>query len=177
MWEQIITWFKGIGIIGWVGIVAVIIIIVLCIVKKQYGLFKKAIQEAERIFNSGEGQQKLEYAVEFIKSKTPIYLKPFITKKLIVSIIEWLLNKGADAIGMEEDIDIKGNESDIDINTKIKDELGKSSVEVRYDSNEKVANKIANKESDTNIYGAVKAETDFHGKNNASVEIGIQKTL
>lgn len=110
MLEQIITFFKSFDLISIVCCVFVILLIILMIVKKQYGLFIDAIRKAEQYFNSGEGQKKLDFAVKYIQDKLPKILKPFISKKLIVSIIEHLLNKGLQHMGSEEKIDIKGNE-------------------------------------------------------------------
>lgn len=60
------------------------------IIKK---ITKNAIILAETKFNSGEGQQKLEYAVNYIQNKLPFILKFIITKKILINIIEITLQK------------------------------------------------------------------------------------
>lgn len=110
MWQQIIEYFKSLDTLSIVMIVCVLILIVGMFIKKQYGIFIEAIRKAEVSLNSGEGQKKLEYAVSYIQNKLPKLLKPFLTKKIIVSIIESLLNKGLQHMGSNDKIDIKGNE-------------------------------------------------------------------
>lgn len=109
MFNQIIGYLKSLDKLSIVIIVIFIVFLIFLFVKKQYKIFIDAIRKAETMLNSGEGQKKLDFAVHYIQSKLPIVLKPFMTKKLIVSIIEYLLNKGLQHMGSEEKIDIKGN--------------------------------------------------------------------
>lgn len=112
MFEQIITYLKSLDKISIILIILFIIFLIFMFVKKQYKISIEAIRKAETLLNSGEGQKKLDYAVNYIQLKLPIILKPFMTKKLIVSIIEYLLNKGLQHMGSKDTVDIKGNEGE-----------------------------------------------------------------
>ena len=47
---------------------------------------------AEKEFNQGDNQEKFEYVVDLVRSAVPIYLKPFITEKLLRNIIQMWFN-------------------------------------------------------------------------------------
>lgn len=96
--------------IGIILSVLLILILIIMICKKQYSLFIEAILQAEITLNSENGQKKIEYAVAYIKNKLPFFLKPIMTKKLIVIILEKLMNKGLKYMDSKETVDIKGNE-------------------------------------------------------------------
>lgn len=91
-------------------IVLVVILLIVLFIKKQYNIFIEAIRNSETALNSQKGQEKLDYAVKYVQDKLPIILRLVMTKKAIVNIIEYLLNKGLQYMGSEEKIDIKGNE-------------------------------------------------------------------
>lgn len=110
MIQQIVNYLKSLDKLSIIIIVIFIMFLIFLFIKKQYKIFIEAIIKAETMLNSGDGQKKLEYAVHYIQSKLPIILKPFMTKKLIVTIIEYLLNKGLQHMGSDNKIDIKGNE-------------------------------------------------------------------
>lgn len=110
MFSKLLENLKNLDTASIVIIVLAILFLIFMYSKKQYNIFIEAIRKAEQSLNSGEGQKKLDYAVNYIQSKLPKILRIFFTKKLIVSIIEYLLNKGLQHMGSEEKVDIKGNE-------------------------------------------------------------------
>ena len=110
MWQKILEFLKNMDKISIALVIIVMVLIIVMVIKKQYGIFIDAIRKAEVSLNSGEGQKKLDYAVNYIQGKLPIILRPFLTKKVIVSIIEYLLNKGLQHMGATDKVDIKGNE-------------------------------------------------------------------
>ncbi|MGL6130232.1 MAG: hypothetical protein ACRCZ9_01290 [Fusobacteriaceae bacterium] len=69
--------------------------------------------ETERVFNSGQGQEKLEFATMVIKSKLPSIASVFVTKRMIVSMIETTLNKVAKTFEVDKIVDIVGNENTV----------------------------------------------------------------
>lgn len=157
-------------------ILALIVIILLYIFRKTPVVIKiitEGIEEAEQSLNGEKGQEKLDVAVNYIQSKTPFVLRFLVTKSALVTLIELLLKFGVNKVlGVEKTIDIIGNENDIvtSVNAEIKDNITSFDVEVGKGS------KI-DEDSDSYIYGAVKGETDFHGNDKASVEIGIRKEI
>lgn len=91
----------------------VLVIILLFIFKESKIVIDtvgNAIVEAETKLNSEDGQKRLEYAVSVVQDKLPRFAKIFITKKMIVSIIELMLNSMNKAFKIDKNIDIKGNE-------------------------------------------------------------------
>lgn len=76
----------------------------------------EAALKAEEAFNSGEGQAKLDYAVEYIKRRLPIYLRFIVTKYVLVTIIEKILIEFAEFFGHKVEINIIGNETTTDVN-------------------------------------------------------------
>lgn len=113
----------------WIAIGIIVILIVLAIIFKEKNIVKKAIYNgivlAEKEFNSGEGQQKLEFATNYVKEQLPKWLRFIITKKLIVTIIEFVLNKTSDIFQLDYDVDIIGNEKEIRTDVDI-DSINKS---------------------------------------------------
>lgn len=96
-------------------LVAIFIIgIILAIIFRQskyvIKIVGEAIVEAEKKLNSESGQKRLEYAVERIEEQLPYLLKPFMTKRILVSIIEFMLNFMNDAFKTGKIVDIKGND-------------------------------------------------------------------
>ncbi len=128
-------------------------------------LVGRTVVEVEKEFNTKKGQEKLEIAVARIRKELPPYLSIFITKSKLIDIIEFVLNIVNDAFGLDYKVDIKGNEDDISI------ALNHNSIDLGYQTNKN----YTNSDSDFNIYGKIKAETDFKGRNNASIEVGFQK--
>ena len=121
------------------------------------------IVEVEKACNTKQGQDKLELAVIKIRERLPRYLSMFITKSMLVSIIEFLLNILNKAFDINHTVNIKGNDLKLDLDLTSQD---KKSMGFSYE--------VVN-EKDFTIYGKVKGETDFKGKNNATIEIGFQK--
>ena len=155
---------------------ALIVIILLYIFRKTPVAIKiitEGIEKAEQSLNGEKGQEKLDVAVDYIQTKTPFLLRFLVTKSALVTLIELLLKFGVKVFGVDNCVvDIIGNESDItkDINVGIEDNVMSFDVEVGKGQE-------INKDSDSYIYGAVKGETDFHGNDKASVEIGIRKEI
>lgn len=131
-----------------------------------------AICEAEVRFNSGEGQAKLDFATEQIKKKLPRYLSFIVSKSIIVTFIEYFLNKGLQLVKSEKKIDIKGNE-DLELVEKIDLNLYKkeNSVELKYNKNQSI------KENKAEVYGSLKVKTDWHDNPDTTIEVGIKKKL
>lgn len=131
-------------------------------------LVGRTVVEVEKEFNTKKGQEKLEIAVARIRKELPPYLSIFITKSKLIDIIEFVLNIVNDAFGLDYKVDIKGNEDDISI---VLNHDKNYSIDLGYQTNKN----YTNSDSDFNIYGKIKAETDFKGRNNASIEVGFQK--
>lgn len=97
-----------------VGVASVLVLIGLY-VKRSSPIVKtivtNAIIDAEQKFNSGEGQQKLQYATIAIQAGLPFILKFFFSKRMIVTIIESTLNKVSDVFELDKKVDIIGNEA------------------------------------------------------------------
>lgn len=117
--------------------VVVLLILLLCFFyyKKESKIVREiminAILSAEKNFNSGEGQKKLEYAVTVIKSKLPVILKPIFTKFVLVTCIEKLLNSVSNIWDLDTSVDIKGNETTISGNAERKDNVDSLNVEIK----------------------------------------------
>lgn len=97
-------------------IIGAVLIIVLVIVFREskyvIKLVGDSIVQAEKQLNSEDGQKRLEFAVTQVQQKLPVILKPFVTKYMIVSMIETMLNFMNDAFKLGKTIDIKGNEDE-----------------------------------------------------------------
>lgn len=100
--------------VDYILVALAIIMIILAIVFREskyvIKIVGEAIVEAEKKLNSESGQKRLEYAVERIEEKLPCLLKPFMTKSILVSIIEFMLNFMNDAFKTGKIVDIKGND-------------------------------------------------------------------
>ena len=155
---------------------ALVVIILLYIFRKTPVAIKiitEGIEKAEQSLNGEKGQEKLDVAVDYIQTKTPFLLRFLVTKSALVTLIELLLKFGVKVFGVNNCVvDIIGNENDItkDVNVGIEDNVMSFDVEVGKGVE-------IDEDSDSYIYGAVKAETDFHGNDKASVEIGIKKEI
>lgn len=71
---------------------------------------KQVLKEEENKFNSEDGQKRIEDIVLKVQAKLPKFAKPFITKALIISIIECAINAFGKTFNVEDKFDIKGNE-------------------------------------------------------------------
>ncbi|WP_270750279.1 hypothetical protein [Fusobacterium hominis] len=76
-----------------ITIVAFVILFLLYKYRKEYlnVLAYYAVVQAEQLYKSGEGQKKLEYAVNYIKSRLPWWLSWLISINAIKNIIEKVL--------------------------------------------------------------------------------------
>lgn len=148
----------------------IILIIVLCIYyrKTKYviSLVGNTIVDIEQEFNSKSGQDKLEEAVKRIRGKLPLPLSVLITKARLIDIIEFIFSIVNKAFNIEREFDIKGNERDFKIN------IDSKKSDISYTVEHK-----PNYDDSFILYGKLKADTDFRGHNNASVEIGFEKKL
>lgn len=110
-------------VLMWISIGIIVFVVIMAFVFKEKKLVKKAIYNgivlAEKEFNSGEGQKKLEFATNYVKEQLPSWLRFIITKKLIITIIEFVLNKTSDIFQLEYDVDIIGNEKEVKTNVDI----------------------------------------------------------
>ncbi len=84
---------KEILIVAGVIIVFIGILFLFYKYKKEYlnVLAYYAVVQAEQLYKSGEGQKKLEYAVNYIKSRLPWWLSWLISINAIKNIIEKVL--------------------------------------------------------------------------------------
>lgn len=91
-------------------LIAVILLFVFRETKYAIEIVSNAIIETEKVCNSKKGQEKLDYAVTIVKSKLPKMISIFISKRIIVTWIEFMLNFLGKAFSVEKKIDIIGNE-------------------------------------------------------------------
>lgn len=91
-------------------LIAVILLFVFRETKYAIEIVSNAIIETEKACNSKKGQEKLDYAVTIVKSKLPKIISVFISKRIIVTLIEFMLNFLGKAFSIEKKIDIIGNE-------------------------------------------------------------------
>ena len=97
-------------VIGVVLLIAVILLFVFRETKYVIEIVSTAIIETEKACNSKKGQEKLDYAVAIVKSKLPKIVSIFVSKYIIVTLIEFMLNFLGKAFSLEKKIDIIGNE-------------------------------------------------------------------
>ena len=163
-----VTSWVIIGCIG-VGLLIIYLNRRIPVVKR---LVESAVIEAERNFNSGEGQLKLEYAVNSIKLRLPFVLRFLVTKSVIVTLIESTLNRISNTFDLDIEVDIKGNDG-TKIHTKIDLNIGDTEVNTIYmDTPKDKLNK-----GETEVYGGVKVTTDWKDKPKSSVEVGLRKKI
>lgn len=163
---EFLEFFKNMDKTSWIILGVFILFLVVLYVKKSSDIVKKivleAITEAECKFNSGEGQQKLEFAVECIRGNLPFIFRLFLTKSTLVSIIEGLLNTISHTFNLDKQVDIKGNEIIIPAK-KINLDLNKKDIGIELDTRNEL--QINNGDSDLEVYANVKAKTNFKNKN------------
>ncbi|MGL6167459.1 MAG: hypothetical protein ACRC0Y_04130 [Fusobacteriaceae bacterium] len=154
---------KSVDLLSWVILVAVGITLIGLYVKRTSPIVKEiitnAILEAERLFNSGEGQKKLDFAVTVIRLRLPKVLGLFITKSMLVSMIEIILNKISHTFELKTKVDIIGNDDKVNFNVE-------SHKTEEY-----------SKEGNTELYGSVKTKTDWKDNADTTIEIGFKKRL
>lgn len=92
------------------GILVIVLLFVFKETKIVIDTVGNAIVEAETKLNSEEGQKRLEYAVKIIQDRLPRFARILITKSMIVSLIELMLNSMNKAFKIDKNVDIKGNE-------------------------------------------------------------------
>ncbi|MGL5049888.1 MAG: hypothetical protein ACRC6E_04555 [Fusobacteriaceae bacterium] len=152
---------KSIDLVSWVVLVVVGITLIGLYAKRTSPIVKEvitnAILEAERLFNGGEGQKKLEFAVTIIRLRLPKVLGLFITKSMLVSMIEIILNKISHTFELKTKVDIMGNDNKVNFNV----ELHKTEGDI--------------KDRSTEMYGAVKTKTDWKDNTESTIEIGFKK--
>lgn len=111
-------------------IISIIIVIIGIIVFKESKMVKQivldAVVSAEANLNSEGGQAKLENVVTVVKQKLPKFVSIFVTRKMIVDIVEESLNFVSTMYDLKHKVDIKGNEEEVVIEEKVetkKDEI------------------------------------------------------
>lgn len=166
---EILNFLKSIDIGSWVILITLVLIVIGLYVKRSSLYVKEivanAIIEAEKHFNSGQGQLKLQFAVTKIRASLPLILRVFITHSMLVNMIEATLNKISCTFELNRKVDIIGNE--VAIPKKIiieKDSIEIDTREIRPDS-------------DVEVYANVKAKTDWKDNTETSVEVGFKKKL
>ena len=98
------------SIIGVILVAIVVLLILFRETKQVVEIVGYAIVEAEKACNSKKGQEKLDYAVKRVQDRLPKILSIFISKYIIVSIIEFMLNFIGKAFKVNKTVDIIGNE-------------------------------------------------------------------
>lgn len=176
---EFLEFIKQIDKTSWIIISAVVFICGILYVKRSSDTVKtivlNAINESEERFNSGEGQAKLDFAVETVRGGLPFILRIFMTKAMIISIIEGLLNTISFTFSLDKKVDIIGN--DVFKGKKLKLDIEKDKGEIELGVSNKEIEPILSKDSDTELYANVKAETDWKKDTETSVEVGIKKKL
>lgn len=111
-------------------IISIIIVVIGIIVFKESKMVKQivldAVVSAETNLNSEGGQAKLENVVTVVKQKLPKFVSIFVTRKMIVDIVEESLNFVSTMYDLKHKVDIKGNEEEIVTEEKVetkKDEI------------------------------------------------------
>lgn len=177
---EFLEFIKNMDRTSWIILGVVTLIFSILYIKRSSDIVKKivleAICEAEGKFNSGEGQQKLEFAVECIRGNLPFILKLLLTKSTLVTIIEGLLNTISHSFDLGKQVDIKGNDILLPLDG-LRVDLGKRTIGVELDTRDNLGLKEVNIDSDTMVYANVKAETDWKNDTETSVEVGIKKKL
>lgn len=171
---EFLEFIKNMDRTSWIILGVVALIFSILYIKRSSDTVKKivleAICEAECKFNSGEGQQKLEFAVEVIRLRLPFIIKIFLTKSTLVTIIEGLLNTISHSFNLDKRVDIKGNDTLFSLKKlMVKPSIKTTDVESEI--------KQVDIDSDTCIYANIKAETDWKDNTETSVELGIKKKL
>lgn len=160
----------------WLLVILGIILFVIAIFYREKNIVKKAVYNgivlAEKKFNSGEGQQKLEFATDYVKQQLPTWLRFLVTKKLIVTIIEFVLDKTSDIFQLDYDVDIIGNEKTVETNFDL-NEINKS-LKAEIKTSKKI-NPVEKQDWTGEIYGKIVLDTDFHSNPDVRAEIGFIK--
>lgn len=175
----ILNYIKQIDVTSIVVIGVLLALVVWLYIKRSSPYVKEvvlnAVIEAENHFNSGEGQQKLHFAVTTIRMKLPLIFRVFITHRMLVTMIETTLNKISDSFELHRKVDIKGNENVIPKKIIIEQEETKTSFE--FDTRDKTTIVEEKKDSNVELYANVKAKTDWRDNTETSVEVGFKKKL
>lgn len=124
------------------------------------------VTRAEERFASGQGKQKLEYAIVEFKKKIPYYLSLFISEKVITSLIEEVLKSLQETFKSAKDKQlIIVNEILKTATTGAPKDILKVAGEMQQDINSKGY-----------IEGYLEGRTDFKGNSNlvGGVKAGIK---
>lgn len=171
---EILNFLKSVDIGSWVVITTLILVVVGLYIKRSSPYVKEiitnAIIEAEKHFNSGQGQLKLQFAITKIRASLPLILRVFITHSMLVGMIETTLNKISCMFELDRKVDIIGNE--IILPKKIIIEKKDKTTNIEIDTREEVKS-----ESDVEVYANVKTKTDWKDNTETSVEVGFKKKL
>lgn len=116
--QQLLNYLQTFSTTDWVIGAICLLLMALILLLRQYqacrDLVESAVRTAESKFNSGEGQQKLDYAISYIIQYSPKYIKWLITKEslkpFLVTCIEKVLAEISSSFGNNNPVDIKGNE-------------------------------------------------------------------
>lgn len=171
---ELLNFLKSVDIGSWVILITLVLIVIGLYIKRSSPYVKEivtnAIIEAEKHFNSGEGQLKLQFAVTKIRESLPLILRVFITHSMLVGMIESTLNKISCTFELDRKVDIIGNE--IVIPKKIIIEKKDKTTNIEINTREEIKS-----ESDVEVYANVKAKTDWKDNTETSVEVGFKKKL
>lgn len=171
---EVINTLKSIDLVSWVILFTLLMIVIGLYIKRSSPYVKdivtNAIIEAEKHFNSGEGQLKLKFAVTKIRESLPLILRVFITHRMLVTMIETTLNKISDSFELDKKVDIIGNEIIIPKKIIIEKKNKDTSIEIG-------TMELNKDDSDIEMYANLKAKTNWKDDTETSVEVGIKKKL
>lgn len=174
---QIINMVKSVDILSWVILFTLVMVVIGLYIKRTSPyvkeIVKSAVIDAERHFNSGQGQLKLKFATEKIRQSLPLVLRVFITHRMIVTMIEITLNKISHTFELDTVVDIIGNEDMVHkkINIQNTDEVSEIEISLNQRKPEIV------EESKAEVYASLRAKTDWRDNTETSVEVGFKKKL
>lgn len=166
---------KNVDILSWVIIFTLMMVVIGLYIKRASPYVKdiitNAIIEAENHFNSGEGQQKLHFAVTIIKSRLPVVLRVFITRRMLVTMIEVTLNKISSSFELEKVVDIKGNEDSVFKRVGVETKNKTTSIKLDTRPLE------FKKDTSVEAYANMKTKTNWRDGVETIVEVGVKKKI
>jgi len=169
--ETVLEYIKNLDTGSYIIVIALLVILVMLYLFRKTPVVMNIILEAmewvENEQNSEKGKAKRDLAIKIIRAKLPKILQFLITDSLLITIIEMVLNNGAKMFGVNKTIDIEGNESDVSV------QVNENIASIKYESSPEVLE--VSEDYDARLYGEVNASTDFHGNDNASIKVGIEK--
>lgn len=180
MKQDIVEFFQQFDKTSVVILLVCVIILVIFYIKRNSknirDIVNNALIETETYLNSSEGQRKIENGITIAKFKLPFIVKLFITKRVVITIIEIIMNKISLIFRTGKEIDIIGNEDSLLDNVKKDIEFSGDSMNINFKKGTSPKEEIESNGNNT-IYAELNAETDWHGKPKTTVTVGVKKKL